>query len=285
MLSRALHILRETLKGLSGSKLMTLTVIVDITISLFLAGMVALILINIQNFIQSAKSKIDFEVYLEDEGLEENKPIIEQRLRELPGIAEMSFISKEQAFELAQQDSVLQSALTEIQENPLPASFKIMLAPDHQNQAKMDELMREISSIQGVEEISPISAWVAKLEMYHNRFMLYGTIILAIICINLFMVASSSIRLTISARHSLIEILRLFGATRRTISMPFILENLLKGIIGGTASGLILFFLFLLSKKMFPAVLFYPSICIGQIFFGALLGILGSTYTLNKLIK
>ncbi|MFH1759534.1 MAG: permease-like cell division protein FtsX [bacterium] len=242
-------------------------------------------LANIKHILNITKSRIDLDVYLRDLNNEQDYLSLEQQIKSLQGIESIKYISKEEAFQTAQEDSILRHALMVIQSNPLPSSFKITLTPDYRKLEKINVLHNKIKMLAGVEDVSPVKAWVPKLEKFQKSFMFYSTLMMIVIGVNLLMVASNSIRQSINSRSNMIEIMRLLGSDRFTIVMIFVVENLIKGTAGGFTGGTILFALYLAGKKMFPVMTFFPEIFISQIIFGALIGVIGSVFTLKRLIR
>jgi cell division transport system permease protein len=122
-------------------------------------------------------------------------------------------------------------------------------------------------------------------------FFLGGILILAS-----FFIISNVIRLNVIARKDEIEILRLVGATNMFIRIPFLLEGISLGIIGGLTSILLLALLInsfplylgaslgiLNDLIAFRFLTFSQSI--NLIISGAFIGFLGSLSSLARFLK
>ena len=93
----------------------------------------------------------------------------------------------------------------------------------------------------------------------------------------------NTIRLTIHARRTIIQIMKLVGATNYFIKGPFILEGILQGFIGGGISAALLWALSEIIKNMiFPELAVTTYLFPILVVFGILLGFIGSSISVNK---
>jgi cell division transport system permease protein len=83
--------------------------------------------------------------------------------------------------------------------------------------------------------------------------------------------------------------MKLVGATFNFIRMPFLLEGLFQGAIGGLLSTMLLLLLMLLLSRALPEI--YTALepvsllhCIALIVVGSALGLLGSFFSVRKFI-
>jgi cell division transport system permease protein len=105
---------------------------------------------------------------------------------------------------------------------------------------------------------------------------------------------ANTIRLVLYSRREEVEIMRLVGAADGFIKMPFYIEGLIQGALGGIIGLAALFVIFLLIsanvQQDFSADLFHirflpPSIFVAVIFSSMFVGWLGCYLSLKQYLK
>src|SRR5262249_50091133 len=125
------------------------------------------------------------------------------------------------------------SLLDGLDENPLPASLEIVLAPEQRDRTGLDALVKRLSGLPGIAELGYGHEWV---EGYARGVALVRRMAFAlgaVLALATLLIVSNTIRLSVYARRDEIEILALVGAGRAFVAAPFLLEGLLEGALGG----------------------------------------------------
>ncbi|MDZ7369975.1 MAG: ABC transporter permease, partial [candidate division KSB1 bacterium] len=99
---------------------------------------------------------------------------------------------------------------------------------------------------------------------------------------SLFMV-SNTIRLIIYGRRSIIETMKLVGATHGFIKRPFLIEGMLQGVIGGGIAAALLWAVWKIIEWRWPGFVFVPNeIIIGAPLTGLIFGLIGSWWAVKR---
>ncbi|HEY5648316.1 MAG TPA: permease-like cell division protein FtsX, partial [Nitrospiria bacterium] len=128
-------------------------------------------------------------------------------------------------------------------ENPLPASFEVTLKEEYRTAGSVRGIAQEMKGFRGVNDVQYGQEWVDNINAILQIFRVgavFGGVILGLAAM---VIISNTIGLTVWARLSEIEVLKMVGATRWYIQTPFLLEGGILGLIGG---GFSLFFLHLI---------------------------------------
>lgn len=192
----------------------------------------------------SLESKIDITVYFASDAPEENILAVKNELEGLPDVKEVTYISRDVAFESFREkhkeNALITDALTELGENPLVASLNIK-ARDAANYALISNFL--------VEKNYPI---IDKVNYFENKQVIErlsailgtvrgsGALLAVFLGLVAIIVAFNTIRLAIYTMREEISIMRLVGATAWFIRGPF----LVGGVIYGTVSAAITTFSF-----------------------------------------
>lgn len=282
------YILKESISGFKRTRLSTLISVFTITISLILLGSFAIIYRNASDIVQSFRNRVEMEAFLEEPIDEQTYPVIEKRLLAIPGIDSVTFISKEHAAEIFKKEFG-EDIHSVLDFNPLPASFKIHLAEGYKNTDSAAVVYQKIKSTAGVDDVIYRKTL---LELIDRRSRIFALISLALsigLTIAAITLVANTIRLAIYAKRNIITTMKLVGATRRFIRMPFIIEGIIQGCLGGILAGGILYVVIRYAVQLLGGELaeivhvepwFYGVLCAA----GIVLGMLGSIFSIRKFI-
>ncbi|MBW2365835.1 MAG: ABC transporter permease, partial [Deltaproteobacteria bacterium] len=152
------------------------------------------------------------------------------------------FISKKDALDTLKKEMARQSSiLSDLKENPLPDAFEIRMISSSQSWEKVETLSKKIESLPSVEEVEYGKRWLSRFENIFNLFRLAGFSLGAIFVMATILIISNTIRLVLYARREELEIMRLVGASNAFIKIPFYIEGIIIGILGGIVGLTILF--------------------------------------------
>ena len=216
--------------------------------------------------IKIIENQIDLSIFFKNEVVEED--IIKTRdiISQLPQVAQVNYISKEQALEEFQsrhsEDEVINRALEELGDNPLQASLEIKAKDSSQYQ----EIVNFI-------ETSDISNNISKVNFTENKLIIdrlnqitrtverIGLILTIIFAGLTILIAFNFIRVSIYSFREEINIMRLVGASRSFIRGPFIVSGLITSIIAAITVFLIFWLLAYLGSpyvnSFVPEINFY----------------------------
>ncbi len=269
---------REALSGMGRAKLMSLLSVSSITVALFLLGTFLLVTTNFMEAVKSLKGKFEIQAFIRDGANDADVRKAQARLKEMPGVAEVAFLSKQAAMEEFRREMAGMSDFLEaLENNPLPRSFRIALLPSHQNPQAISELAEKIDRLDIVEETEYGKTWISKLYRVASLLLALDLSLLVIVSAAVLIVVFNTIRLTLYARRQAIEIMRLVGATDAFIRRPFLLEGVIQGGAGSAAGLVLLYFGHRLIASQFGMLRFFsPRETLTLFLFGLLLGALGS---------
>jgi len=236
-------------------------------------------------------------LYLEKNLTKEEIRQIEEKLKQSTLIAKLQFISSTQALKRFQlRFSQLQGIIENLKINPFPPSFEMTIEDENLSTEEMESFLDEMRNMAGVDDVQFNRDWVEKMQSFSRLVKTVGFFLGGILILASFFIISNVIKLNVFARKEEIEIFRTVGATNNFIRIPFLVEGIILGILGGVLSLLLLFILI----KIFP---FYLGTSLGAfqelfnfrylslaqsgmlIAGGAIIGFLGSFSSLARFLK
>jgi cell division transport system permease protein len=285
-----LYYLSEGLRNIGRNKLLTLTAIFTISVSMTILGIFLILFLNLNQLHQSWSERVQITLYLKDDA-EENKLV--DIIREKTEVAELIYTSKEEALaefqkEFGEEKRILES----IGDNPLPSSLDITIKKKYRSSEFIEPLVEFFKRLQGVEEVHYGEEWVKDLTALLKGLRLTGLFLGSFLALGVTFIVSNTIRLTLYSRQEEIEIMKLIGATKGFIKGPFLVEGALQGTFGGALSLLFLYGLYhivaygadLRLLGFHPSFL-TPLLLIQIPFSGLILGLLGSLSSMGRFLK
>jgi len=276
--------IREGFKTISRNGSLFILSLLVTSISLFLLSLFALVTVNLYHFLDVLDQKIEIIAFLSDntdhKGLTEN-------IQKINGVTEVIYVSSDEALQNLQSElRETEEVLSVFEANPLPASLRIKLEPRFRNAHGLQEISEKIMLLRGITETIYGGEIVDELKKISQIVTLFDLGLLIIIIFSVIFVIFQTIKLTIFARSTEIEIMKLVGASNSFIAVPFTFEGIIQGIIG----GFIAFILTIITARAassFLANIYFPQwlFLLGSVVSGMLFGIIGSTIALRKFLQ
>ena len=292
-----LYVMRRTLRNMMGNLFPNLITIGIIAVSILIFSTFTLLAFNLTSFLKNWEDKIEVIAYLKrGTPSSEVEPLL-NKTRLLEGVEIVRYVSPYDAMtfmetKLGGQKNLLQG----IQPALLPPSFEIQLKKDYRNSAKISKVVTRLREMAQFEEIQHGQEWVETFSALVHILRLTQWILGGLLLIAIVFITSNTLQLTISSRREEIKVMHWVGASPGFIRVPFYVEGLIQGLLGG---GLAIFFLFLLHQGLLlhipPSmqawlakvpVLFLPPETIAWILLGGMvLGFFGSFVASMRVLK
>ena len=288
MISRFVFLITESFKGLFRAKLQAFISSVTIAITLIVFSITYYAYINFIDYTFELKTRYRIDVFFNDDiNLEKSKKLFDSIIK-IEGIQTGVFIDKKFAADIFERyfDTKIEQVLGT---NPLPLGGRFDIEEEFRNIKSIEKIVEKIKFISGIDQVTYRSGLISRLDkIINNTFNIllilgFGIFILSIVLV------SNTIRLIIHSKRNTIETLKLLGATRFFIQLPFLIEGVFQGMIGSMLSITALWLIYSLAQYIFIPV-FNPSsinifmIFYGNIFLGMLLGLIGSFRGFSKYI-
>jgi cell division transport system permease protein len=226
-----------------------------IAVAFFVLGGFLIVTTNMERLFSRWQEAAEFSVYVRDDATTEQRAGIERVLRDSQLVKAVETISKEEALRRFKQNfGTLAQATGDMQENPLPASIEVRLAPDA-DPSQVGTLATTVSSLPGVADVRYDRQWIQRLMTAVSVVRAGGFGLAAILVLASALTVASVVRLTLVTRRDEIHIMQLVGAPLAYIRGPFLVEGLIQGGVGA-AMALVLLWVtfFVVRSRISPAV-------------------------------
>ena len=233
---RAEYLLRETLLGLRRGGWMNGAAVSTVTVLLLLFGIGLQGSWQLGEFLNRYGNQLEISAYLST-GVAAKQ--VQPAVTALPNVTGVTAITKEEAWmtlgkELGIQDPT--AAQGKLGGNPLVDELRIQAS----NATAVPKLAEALKGIQGIETVQYLGEVVAQITEINENLKAASLGVIGFLTVSAIAVITTTLRLVIAARRQEVEVMRLVGATRGTIYLPFLFQGITFGIVGAiVASGLI----------------------------------------------
>jgi len=282
------YTVKEGFSGFRRAKLSMVVSISAITVSLILLGLFLVLTTNAIHIVHLIREKVELEVFLEEPVTKNKVDALRDSIASVQGVAGVTFVSKEEAAQIFKQE--FGEDIHDILDfNPLPASFRVQLKDEYRTYDRIEAIYAHLLNFPGVDDVIYHKDLLQFIEKRTKILFAIGIALGVIVTLSAIFLVANTIRLAIYSKRKIIQTMKLVGATRLFIRMPFLIEGFVQGMIGGGLASVIIYGLLEsftqllsldISDRFVITPMFYPMI----VAVGTLLGLLGSFISIRKFI-
>ena len=235
MAFRADYIFRETGQNIFRNPSLSIATILTLAVSLSLMGASLLVQQGVGRINTVFEDGVSFIVWLDVEIEDEQREATDNFLAQNIFIEDHQYVGPEETFEEFQAFYADQPEILDLVEpGQLPTSF--IVTPAQSDVVAIREMGQQIKTLAGVDDVNFASDSIEAINRFSRRSSQVMLIAALLSAVAAAMLMYNSIRTAVFARRREIEVMRLVGATKWFIRIPFMFEGLLQGLIGAFLS-------------------------------------------------
>lgn len=215
------HVRRSPYQALAAILIMMVTFL---TVSCF-----AFLILGSGKIISYFETRPNVTAFFRDDAKQESIQALEDDLRATKKVSSMKYISKEQALQIYKEQNKDDPLLLDlVTADILPASLEISTynisdLPGISKYLKSSPIVGEVVFQKDV--VNTLTAWSGALRKIGIALILGLTAVSILIM-------STIVSIKVSQKRDEIEVMRLLGASKIYVSIPFVLEGVLYGVVG-----------------------------------------------------
>lgn len=284
---------KSALKSISHEKWLNFLTILSVSIGLTILSAFVLANSNMTTALQHWAKSFGVVVYLTEDISKEDENALIARFEQDNDIEEISYISRESALDEIKKTLGSNALILDIfEESPLPSSFELKLKSEFLEPARVQRKATEIKELSGVQDVQYGEKWLSSLNTVLKTMKAASIVFGTAIFIAVTFITYSTIKIFLHRRKEEIETLKLLGASRSFIRLPFLIEGFFIGTMGGAFSALAVLGIY--SFTMYKITQFLPAIKLMTSslpwmmylimpFAGAMMSLLGSFIAIGKI--
>ena len=235
------YYIKDAFTSLKRNKTISIASIVTVLITFFVLGIFMLVASNINKGIDSVQNKVEIKVFLKDDIKLIDQREIEIKLREIDGVKDVIYSSKEEEYKNFEETTNGNEGLLKgytFDNNPFQAAFTVKLdSPEYAS-----NVSEGIKDFEGVDQIQDQQDLVDKVIGIVKGVRVVGGILFVILVgVSIFLIMNTT-KLTVYSRRREVGIMKFVGATDWFIRWPFVIEGMVIGLVGSLLSCITLFF-------------------------------------------
>jgi cell division transport system permease protein len=237
MLSRLFYTFRETWASFRRNMTLTVAAIITSAVSLLIFGLTLLMQQGFDNLLVAWEGDVQMIVYVNPGATPAQRTEIESALSSLPQQIER-FTYCDTACSLAEAQRLLAgdpSTLQLLNEQNIPTQYKVV-PTDATDVNTLRQLRDSLGDLPNVSKIVLADEQLDVISRLKGFVGLYTVILSVALLFAAILLIWNTIRTAMFARRREIEVMKLVGATDWFIRLPFMLEGLIQGFIGGLAA-------------------------------------------------
>ena len=306
---------KQGVKNIWRNKMFSLASVATMSACIFLFGLFFSILVNFQYIIRSAEEGVAITVFFEEDATDEQKEEIGAQLEEHEGVAEVKYVSADEAWEEFQKeyfgdnpelaegfkdDNPLASSDNyEVYMETMDGNGQSLIARSRSLSETQNDLVKFAQGLDGVRDVNKSDVVAHTLSSVNTLVAIVSiAIIIILFGVSIFLI-SNTVTMGITVRKEEIAIMKYIGAKDFVVRSPFVIEGLIIGIFGAAIPLTLLYFLYdkaveyIMTRfsilqniiDFLPVGTVYQFLLPIGLIMGIGIGFLGSYFTVRKHLK
>ena len=285
--------IRDAVKSLFRNGWSTFGAVSAVSMVLLLVGIFVSLLFNMNKIATDVEQDVNVRVYIDLAADETKTEDLKAAIQALDAVDTVKFRSKDEELDDITKSVAQEFELFKNDSNPLRNAFDVST----KNPKQTKEVATTIEKMDYVARVNYGGAKADTLFKVISTSRNVGIGVIAVLLIIALFLISNTIRATIHARRTEIEIMQLVGATKAYIRWPFFLEGGFIGLIGSIVPIAVLWGLYLWVYKggsdffagsnfslLAPNPFLY-RLSLAMAGVGVLIGSFGSIFSMRRFLK
>ncbi len=263
------------------------TLVVSVSLVLFLLGILGIILINAKGLSDYFRENLSFSVMLDDDAKEADIRMLQKDLDAKHYVKSTEYISKDEAA-VKMKEELGEDFISFLGDNPLPPSIDVYLISSYTKPDSVSKIEKYILQYPFVKEVFYQESLLFLINENVNKISLFLLVISSFLFLIALTIINNTIRLSIYSKRFLIRTMQLVGATRSFIRRPFIVQSVFHGFLAALIAMVLLSgLLYLIEKEFFLMFTFNSTnllLLLGAalIISGILINIISTYFSVNR---
>ena len=228
-LSRCGYLIREGFRSITTHGFMSFASVTIIMACLIIMGSVSLLSLNIDALIKDLESQNEIVVFVDEDIADEDAAReIGKSIAAVENISSVDFVPRDEAMDnfMSRYDAALMEGIDE-------TVFRHRFVVHLTDIALMSQTKLELESLKGVAKVNAHLDYAQNFVTIRNVVTAVSLVLIVILVFVSFFIMSNTIKLATFGRREEIAIMKMVGANNSFIRLPFVIEGLVLGCLGG----------------------------------------------------
>ena len=234
------YLLREGFRGVFLHGFMSFAAICVTVACLIIMGSFCLILYNTSAMVKELEQKNEMLVYIDESYSEAKAKSVGSQINLITNVRSAVFVSREQALEDFIDEQNDASLFAGIDPDTLRDRYVVTV----EDNSLLKQTYEKLKDIEGVADVSAHFEIAEGFQTVQNVLNIASLVIVSVLFVVSLFIISNTVKLAMYSRSEEIAIMKMVGATNRFIRLPFVVEGLVLGLVGGLVAFLLQFGLY-----------------------------------------
>ncbi|MCH5230215.1 MAG: hypothetical protein J1F43_00285 [Muribaculaceae bacterium] len=217
-----------------------LTTMVSVSLVLLLVGIITFITLSSQKESRNIRERLEVSLVMNDSVSDSYASKVVGNLSELPYVIDAGYIGKTQAIKDWQEETG-EDLETLFGVNPLSPEVYFRVNADYSSPDSLNNIGKYLQTIPGVDDVAlPDAEMVEAMNANIRSLAIILGIVAFVMVIISFVLINNTVHLSIYARRFTIHTMQLVGATNGFIRKPFVINNMIAGLVAAFIAAAIL---------------------------------------------
>jgi len=241
--------------------------------------------LNIREALQKVEERVEIRAFVAEKTPVEQIALAADDVSKYPEVLSVDLVTQEEALERARKE--LGEFRDVFEAEFLPPSLDVHLKPGFRDPTTVHRVADKLKALTFVDDVRFGEDWITQLYRLRNIAGVAGVALGLAFAAVAVIIIGATIRMAVLARSREISIMRLVGATDAYVRRPFLIEGFIKGVLGGALALCLTWLTIRLvgGYLSFQTVFFDQSIGLIGIAGGALIGLLGSAFSVGRHLR
>ena len=226
--------IREGFRSIKTHAFMSFASVTIIMACLIIMGSVTLLSFNIDAMIQSLEDRNEVVAFVDEELTPDQAEALRPAVEAVPNVQEVFFMTREEAMDtfMGKYDSALMEGID-------ATVFRHRFIIHLDDIAQMAQTKSALENVEGIAKVKAHLEYASAFVTLRNIFTVVALVLTIILVLVSVFIMSNTIKLTTFGRREEIAIMKMVGATNSFIRLPFVVEGLVLGLLGGGLAFLV----------------------------------------------
>ena len=234
-LNRFAYLLGEGLKGIFSHGFRSFATVTIIVACLVIMGSFSLLSINVDSIIEDLEQQSEVLAFVDETYPEADARALEPAVRATANVRDVKFITRGEAMESYKAQFEDQTIFDTVDESVFRDRYVIHL----NDVTRMGETRSALKQIPGIVDVSAHEELAEGVVTVRNVVSAVTVVLVIILLVVSIFIIANTIKLAAFTRREEIAIMKMVGASNGFIRLPYVVEGLALGLIGGLIAFLL----------------------------------------------
>ncbi len=227
--NRFFYLVKEGLRGVFSHGFRSFASVMIIIACLLIMGSFSLVSLNVDSAIRDLEEESEILAFVDETLTQEEARSLETYVRNTPNVRDTVFVTREEAMESYKGQYEDDSIFEDIDASVFRNRYVIYL-----NDITLTEMTKEdLKAIPGIADVVAYERIAEGFVTVRNVVSAVTVVLIVILLVVSLAIMANTIKLATFTRREEIAVMKMVGAGNGFIRLPFVVEGLVLGLLGG----------------------------------------------------